>query len=678
LPDPDRRPGLCVLAYYLALASMLAASFGTPQRLWGMSIWGYFPTAVPFGLFALGALAPLLPGFRVARRTTVSPESPERNADRRFRIFSVATIALLGVLFYLMRARTHFLGDGYQLISKLAQTTYLKEREYGESLVHVWVKSMLGVDGKEGARLSYQLVSIVAGVALLAAATLFSRRLFSEPVPRRLFLLGIASGGYMLLYFGYVENYGLFVLSVMVYTLGGLLIACGRMSRWFIWPFLGVAILFHVLGMTLFPSAVYLFFANAKIGRWLAHAGRPVKRLLAAAALLAVAAVFTFFYVTDYFFRFSIVPFVEDWLTLDGYTMFSLKHLLDYLNLLFVLLPAWPVLAALLCLLPVRRIFRTVPYRYLAVLSLSALGAVFVFDPKLGMPRDWDLFAFAGVPLVTGFFYLLIDRKDRLVGYAGIGALSILLGFVSLLPRAAAQTSPETAITMVRDFMDLDRVKNRYTRFVLGQYYKELGDTTAAMQEAKRWQEEFPERVMITQAWGLRDAASAPKAAALLRQVLKINPHYSDAWSNLAAAYYLMGQYDSGLYFCRIADGLNPNSAPILSNLGTGYYHKGEYDRAEKIFMRASYLDSGFYEIPLNLSHLYLQKGDVKKAYRYLLLAVSKPNAGATAFSELGEYYLAAKDFGNARKAYDEGLRRGLDTAVVRTMEERFPALRKK
>ena len=47
-------------AYYAVLVAVLAASFFPEHRLWGVNWWAYFPGYVPFILFAVGAVAPIV------------------------------------------------------------------------------------------------------------------------------------------------------------------------------------------------------------------------------------------------------------------------------------------------------------------------------------------------------------------------------------------------------------------------------------------------------------------------------------------------------------------------------------------------------------------------------------------------------------------------------------------
>lgn len=661
-----------LLVYFLSLSLVFIGSFFTGYRTWGVNTWGYFPFYVRAALLVIGVIAPFLIGFTKADRMTAR----ENGSDRYVALLALAVAGLLAVAFYLLRAKTHFLGDGYQMISRLGEGDYLKHREFGESLVHVWAKNLLGLSGVEGARASYQTVSIAAGVLFLGLVAVFSRMLFERSGRRWLFFLGLSSGGYMMLFFGYVENYSLFVLSVVLFTLAGLLIAKGRLNRWLILPLLLLAIFFHILGMTLIPGAVYLLVAKTALARRLAKQ-KAGFRLAGWLLLLAIiASVLTYFYINDYFFRLAFVPVIADRFTIEGYTMFSGKHLLDFLNLLLLLLPALPLFVLVLGSVRIRKIMRAAPYRFLAVLLVSALGAVFVFDPKLGMPRDWDLFAFVGVPMAAGFFYILLDDGVRLGRSPTVALLAVLLGLMSVLPRVAAQASAETSISVIRDYMALDRVKNRHAHFVLARYYADAGDELASALETKRWKEEFPEREMVTLAKKLRAEQKTAEAVAVLRRVIQLNPHDSDAWSNLGEAYMILRMYDSALYVCRIADGLNPNTAPILANLGSANYYLGHLDEAEKTFKKAQWLDSTLFEIPFNLSHVYRDRGDTVRYRQYLQVAAQKKRCSFIVFRELGDVCLRQGDYKEARHAYSTAVARGLDSNYVRRLEKKYPRLR--
>jgi len=73
----------------------------------------------------------------------------------------------------------------------------------------------------------------------------------------------------------------------------------------------------------------------------------------------------------------------------------------------------------------------------LGLVALLTFGTAFVFDPKIGMARDWDLYAFTGLPL--GLLLpdkLLTTSLGR--GRSAVSYTSIAPGFpghVAVLPR---------------------------------------------------------------------------------------------------------------------------------------------------------------------------------------------------------------------------------------------------
>ncbi len=330
-------------------------------------------------------------------------------------------IALFGLLFYVLRAKTHFLGDGYLVLSNLASAApYVKPTEWGGTALNILLKGLIGGNPEQAALLSFQGTSIGAGVLFILVAAAFTRALFERTIHRILFLLGICTGGYMLLFFGYVEYYSLFILSVMVYTLTGLLVIKGKLNRWVTIAPLFLAVFFHVMGVSLIPSVIYLLASRTRIGEFMSRQNRAVK-IAAGIGLAAISVViFGYFYSNGYTFRLALVPLIQDRFTVESYTLFSPAHLVDFLNLLLLLLPGLLLFIAVFLLAQGKGLLMRREYIYLLVLSGSVLGAIFVVDPKLGMPRDWDLFSFAGLPLATLCFYRLLDNRSRMPGYATI------------------------------------------------------------------------------------------------------------------------------------------------------------------------------------------------------------------------------------------------------------------
>lgn len=451
----NRRLVVLFVAYYVTLIAMLVASFYPESRVWGLNWWAFFSLWVRWSLFIIGGLAPLI--FLIPSVRKSSGELKPVNQNRQYLIISTGTSVICALLFYLLRAKTHFLGDGYTLISSLgaSRSFAIKFREIGESLAHVGLFSVLGSDGESTALLSYQIISCVAGILFVFLALFSARRLFDTLLDRLLFVFGLLSGGYLLLFFGYVENYSLFVLSLFSFVIAGLLIAEGKINRWWILALFGLSVFFHVMGVILLPATLYLLISGTSLGQIMTRMKRSTILLLSIIGATGAVAVFYHFYTSSYFFRFAFVPFIENRFTTNGYTMFSLDHILDFMNLLFLLIPGLLLLAVSIHKTEIIQQFKHRWFKFLSIAILSTLGAVFIFDPRLGMPRDWDLFAFAGVPIAVFTFYYLLKQKNKTNQMTTV--LIVVLGMLILIPRVGSQIIPEKSLSLVKSYRLLDK-----------------------------------------------------------------------------------------------------------------------------------------------------------------------------------------------------------------------------
>jgi len=658
--------------YYLVLIAFLLAAFFPNHRIWGINWWAYYPLAVPITLFVLGLLAPLAarPLFHNEARVSIDI------SGRTYLLASVIVVLVFGLLFWLLRARTHFLGDGYMLLSELSsEQPLVKSRNYGGMVVPLWLASFSGHRSEAAVLLSYQIVAISAGIGFLIAAALSARALFERNVNRLLFLLGMASGGYMLLFFGYVENYALFVLTVAIFGLVGLLVALGKVNRFWILPVLGLAIFLHVFGVVLIPATVYLLVTNSSVGRRFARLPSWFRGGIAFLAVITAIMAFYHYYTTNYFFRFSVVPIVTDRFTIDGYTLFSAKHLADFVNLFALLLPGLPIVIAVLLFLPIKEIVRCVECRFLLILLVSALGTAFLSDPHLGMPRDWDLFAFAGVPLALGGYYLLLSNPAIERFHVRLVVLTVLLGALVLVPRVVAVVIPDIAIAHTRSYYELDHTKNRTARYLLVKYLDRTGRKVEARREMVKWETDFPERRFAERAYQEFTNNKYREAIPYNRQVIRINPMHYDAYVLLGLCFLRLNQNDSAQLYFEIADGINPYNAEILNNLGVVYLRKGLYDKAEDALVRSLEMDSTVVNSLVSLISLYIYTNAIERSFEYFHRLEWFKDLEPELPKRIGDSYLARGHYNKAAAAYRLALERGLDSTIFSELMIEYPQL---
>ena len=294
-------------AYYITISAVLLASIFPENRIWGFNQWAYFPAVWQIILITIGLFLPLLRSrlFGGKGKSFIDSLSGYLERNHNYLKLSVLIMTLMSLGFYFLRAKTHFLGDGYMNLSSLASAKPLiKGTGFGEVKAHIWLKSLIG-DGESAALLSFQIISILSGIILLMTVFILARKLFKNRLDSFLFSLGIISSVYMLLFFGYVEYYSLFVLSVTIYTLTGLLIINGKLNKCFAIPLFLPTVFFHLLGITLLPSALFLLFSGTKLDSFIQKISKKTVLFLSFVGVVVLSSIFIYFYLNSYRFRFA-------------------------------------------------------------------------------------------------------------------------------------------------------------------------------------------------------------------------------------------------------------------------------------------------------------------------------------------------------------------------------------
>ncbi|UCE24971.1 MAG: tetratricopeptide repeat protein [Candidatus Zixiibacteriota bacterium] len=666
LSTGSRFPSVYV-AYYFSIIVMLAAAFYPEYRVWGFNHWGYYQWYIPVVLFVVGAALPVV--IRLLKPIGAhEPEDPSTGhpGGVKFLLISALLLVVFLVSFYFLRAGTHVLGDGYGLLGNIATVNpWIKIRNLGEELVHKLV--YLWLSGPESTRtlLTFQLVSYASGAILLMSVAFAAMRLFDRLTERLLLFLGLTSSGYMLLYFGYVENYSVFVTSVMIYGLMALLVLHGKLNRWLILIPLVIAIIMHVFGVVLIPSAFYLLVGGTRLSEAITRLSMRDKIAVTALLVIAGAIVFTYFYLGSYFFRFALVPLAHNRFTVENYTLFSFAHIADVINLCFLLLPSLPVFLAVALYAPRYELLKQRQTVFLLTLTISTFGTLVIFDPKLGMPRDWDLFAFAGVPAALLGYYTTL--KNRLLGdlTSPVVILAVFLGFSVLLPRAAGRARGDIELAHARNYLRHDIKKNQNVAWLIRDQLIQRDEAETANAWYADWMKNFPERAINQQGLEFNRAGRYAEAIPYFQAAIRENPMHAPTYGILGITFLRLQNYDSALTNLRIADGMSPNSVPILNGLAQFYRQQGNWDTAENYFLQALSIEGNNLESCLGLLELYWSSEQTGKHVSLLEEVVSLPEAPAVIHKRLGDHYLSIDSTDLAREQYRIAVDKGLDSTLL-------------
>lgn len=644
-PRGEKIPVAVLVAYYATLAAFFMASFFPENRVWGINWWAYFPLWVKLLLLGIGVSAPTVIDRVIDR--TLKGRDDITPATYRWLVGGFMVVMLTS--FYLLRARTHFLGDGYTLLHLLgSENPFIKPRNFGGTIVQYWILKWLGGNTEADALVAYQIVSYTAGLLFLSINLWLSHKLFTHLLSRFLFLAVTSTAGFVLLFFGYVENYSLFVVAVYLHAALTLLIVQRKISRWWILPTQAAAIFFHIFGVVLLPATAIILLVHSPIWRYLSSLRLAARSALAAMILLAAAGGLFYWIRENLFVRLALLPLVTDKFTVAKYTLFSFPHLVDILNLIALLFPGIAVAATALWRLCNSRVDDRGPSQWSLALTLSiagSVGAAFIFSPGLGMPRDWDLFALAGVPLTLFLAYLIISSRS--FGLAKTAIAIALLGALVLFPRALVFSGHEIALKHVESYAELDVEKGNSLRFLLAKYYREHDRPADVRRVDSTGFAVDPDAYRMNDAITRRASGDTTDMTPILRREIKRNPLNWAAWGNIGVIALIQKSFDSAYYYLQISDALNPHNASTNLNLASCLYHLKRYAEAEERIAEAIRLDSAQQttELMMLQCDIYRESNQQAKYVAMFAAIASKPDAPDKYVRGWIELLLAQKRF---------------------------------
>ncbi|MFH1069390.1 MAG: hypothetical protein V1794_07175 [Candidatus Glassbacteria bacterium] len=465
----DRRPQLLcpenVAKLYVVLvaAGLLLAGYSAYTLFWGVSILGDFQAWVT--VVALAAIAGgLLPKVRKLTTGLIckSGESPEPSVfgPNRDEIAALI-IACLALAFF---QRTPVMGDGhyfiYQQGAKLpAEMALDLKRPFCDWLVkelYSILRFALGPEVYLAAATSAKS-RIVWSFLAAVGAFFFFWYLFKLIVVlaggsgcrARLLAALVMTTGTMALFSGYAELVAVRMALLSAWLYVSVLVVEGKVPPWAFFALLFFSIGFYVTFVALAPAAAYVIIARRKDVRahllaWILSIFLP----LALFTLLVEYTIGTGDFFGQFFAQREVLAGAAGEQTLYG--AFSAGHFYDLLNVFFMhsplnlLLAGWTVNA----LVSYRRAWIGDRVSLLLVAVTAGLGLeLFVFNPDLGMQRDWDIFAplALAVPLLSYRLWHVGRGQGRDEELARV--------LVPLLPLALVHLSLWTAALHSRDIL---------------------------------------------------------------------------------------------------------------------------------------------------------------------------------------------------------------------------------
>lgn len=463
-----------------------------------------------------------------ARKDPADQSRPKKPSDPNI-LYLICGLAIIGVLFYILRDRVNLLGDSYLRIEELQKKRLARlfADTPGEALdyfVHWITYAHILKPLKISALVSYQIWSIVAGLIYTFVAWLIASKLRQYIIDRWLSFLWIMSWGGLMLFCGYAENYSLAAACLLITMYFAIdFIYSGKKFLAMLGAFV-LAFCFHNLTVIILPAIWYAVISQTSDTRKKTFPVLVVVSLAISAYLIATRIGSP---------EGALILF--DSISEPGYTLFSGAHLLDILNQLLLVSPAF------LALLFFQN-FRNHPkpeYQKLTVFfwiaAGSGLAALFFIDPKLGMARDWDLFA---LPLMTFHLAVFMNADwNQINRPIKIGLITIALGFTLIW--ILVNSNQTWALERYRQIAGMDNIRGGYNYEVLGNYHYDRQNYAASEDAfAKSVARKPHPRCYVWLGYvQMRQNKYGPAEKNLL-EALRLNPNSAEALDYLSRLYF--------------------------------------------------------------------------------------------------------------------------------------------
>jgi Tfp pilus assembly protein PilF len=348
-----------------------------------------------------------------------------------------------------------------------------------------------------------------------------------------------------------------------------------------------------------------------------------------------------------------LVPLFQAKPDAPGYTLFSLRHLLDVFNEQLLLSPVGGALLLALLILGVRKkTLKNKVVRFLAIVSVFQLMYSFVLDPILGAAGDWDLFSSTalGYTVLAVYLFPRLVRDPQRMRY--VGSVLVVTSVISTAPWILLNANTDKSINRTRVLTDLDPKRSKGARSALWAYFEDVGDEQEVSKEQVRMMEGIPELVFYSRGVDHVALGHIDSAMVAFQKAIQIEEFFAEAHYELGVCYARIGRpeeaisefqtalssrpknkvatdcyvwlgdiYSGKRQFDRAAQmyekgvmGIAINKEKLYQNLGHCYFAKGELDDAISTYQKALKSKPDFADPHMYLGHAYLKKGAKEKA----------------------------------------------------------------
>lgn len=592
---------VCAVAY---LAGVVAATVSPGPLAWGLHSPGFLSPILRAGTIGVlvcgaillfhGALRPGSVASVPVKRRGPAPTRGKAKALNRAQLLPLLLLPL-AALFWILRARTQFLGDGTVWLSGLQSGIVTAKSEPLSGAIWLGFSALLRATGRPITANTVAIVPILCGLASAAFAWGIAREIAPQKHGTKTAVGLLLTLGVTQLFCGYIESYPPVAMFVLGFLWVGLRRVRGDARALFLLPIsFALCVASHFATATLAPAYVLLALRGSE----------PRARRLALAAIgpaLAIALLLLlgskpqdWLHSLGTASRGADVTNLSTTVVEPAYGVLSLDHLVDFLNALLLILPI-PLL--LLAAQVVARRGRITPLApdtgFLALAAIPGVALAALFRFPLAPAQDWDLTSILLLPLAVlgirvGHAIFAAPEARRF----SAGLVTLALG--SLLPFLLVNANEASAIRRFETILAPDAKVTSFARaygnYALWRLFSGRGDHERAHPYAVRAleSEKGNPRYWTNVGLDLYQMKRYGEALPYLEEGAKRGPDIWVSRYDLGLCLKEMRRYEEAAREFRIASRIGGGRPEVLHNLGIALYRAGHPDSAVAIWQEVS------------------------------------------------------------------------------------------
>lgn len=461
----NRERWIATAVIVLAGIVWITSSHYPSQRIWGFNALAFLPTVARASLGIALATA-----LMIVWSVPLHPSSEPKPGRTGVNPLAPAMIVVWMMMAILLRAATPLLGDGILRGDEIGRTTTVSfgVAEFLPGWLASTIQQNMNPQGTLPGITILAGLSSVAGVLFAVGLVLLwpralgtERQAQTRNAPDRfLSMIWILTPGSSVIFFGYVESYGLPLAFLSLFALAILAHRNGRLG-WG-WPvvFWTAAAWSHLAALGWVPALLYAMYERRQRNQEFV-----LPSTATVASVAATLAVMFWFVPSSPTTVWSglFLPIIG-----GAYSMLSPRHIVDLVNHAILILPA----SFFLIRNPQKAKGRTLPWTPFLLWG-PAVVALITFNPKLGFWRDWDLFALLSAPAVVVLAITLAQRERGWPFPRRVAALTVAL--ISLALWTWANHTTEASLGRFESLLVLDPDRSLTGYENLGRYYSDWG-----------------------------------------------------------------------------------------------------------------------------------------------------------------------------------------------------------